>query len=124
MGLLARISISLLLTVPAFGQNRIFFGINGQTSGPPPACSNSNYNVPFTTTENPISQSGCWVNGHVAGTAGGTCNSGFCWGNVRVTSNHAIAADGPNQFGDATATLQTVTWGSTQTATGVIFTTT
>ena len=122
MRLWARILISLVvLAGSALAQNRLFFGINGQASGPPPACSTTNYNVPFTLTENPISQSSCWVSGHSAG----SCAGNFCWGDVQTngTTGRVYGADQPPGFSDPTATLVGPWSSGTQTVNGTVFVT-
>jgi hypothetical protein len=65
------------------------------------------YFTNFALTENPISESGRWING-------GT--TGLDWGNVRTTHGFASAANPPYvNFNDPTAIL-TGNWGAIQTA--------
>jgi len=112
----------LWLVAPALAQNTLFLGLNGQTTGPPPACSTTNYNIPFTVVENPITQNNCWQGGHAAGSS---CGGGFCWGNMQVgtgsagTTKMAYGVDQPTQFGDPTAIL-TGSWSNNQTVTGTV----
>ena len=75
------------------------------------ATTHGQYTTQFPATENPISESGQWING---GNAGANL-----WGNVRTSSGMAFGANEPTQFGDPTA-LMTGSWGPTQTVTGVV----
>ena len=78
------------------------------------------YSTNFPATENPISESGNWING-------GT--TGLEWGNVQSTPGLAFGAmvnggtvvnGTPSTFDDCTAVL-TGTWGSNQTAQGTVY---
>jgi hypothetical protein len=76
-----------------------------------PAVSLGNYATTFPATENPIFESGNWING---GTVG------LDWANVRTTPGFAYSASGlPSQYGDPTAVLAG-TWGPTQTVSVVV----
>src|SRR5438445_9866419 len=68
------------------------------------------YTTSFPGTENPISESGNWING-------GT--TGLDWGNVQTTAAKAFGVSLPSQFGDPTAVL-TGSWGPNQTVTGTV----
>jgi len=69
------------------------------------------YTTTFPVSENPISESGCWVNGQADGLQWANCmtTNGFVWGN----DNRGIA------YCDPTALLKG-SWGSNQTATATV----
>ena len=71
----------------------------------------STYTTTFALTENPISESGKWING---GAAGGNL-WGNLWGNVRTTPGLAFGVSQPTKFGDPTAVL-TGPWTADQAA--------
>ena len=81
------------------------------------------YSTTFSQTENPIRESGKWVEGSDAGAslwAGGRLwTGGRLWGNVQTASGMAYGVDEPTQFGDPTAIL-TGAWGPTQTVTATV----
>jgi len=88
--------ISLLFTASAWAQN--------------------SYSTTFPATENPISQSGKWLNG---------ATNGVAWTNVQTTPGLAFGTQSGNAAGDAryadsTAVL-TGSWGSNQEASGIIY---
>jgi hypothetical protein len=100
MRLLANINLVLVfLTALGFGQK--------------------NYSTTFNYAENPISNGGAWVNGHLAGTD--NCHWGFtyCWGNIQTNGRIAYGTDEPTKYGDPTAIL-TGTWGPDQTVLGTL----
>jgi chitodextrinase len=69
------------------------------------------YTTDFANTENPISESGNWING-------GT--DGLDWADIRTTPGFAYSASSlPSTFGDPTAVLAG-TWGPTQTVSAVV----
>jgi hypothetical protein len=71
------------------------------------AWSQGTYTTSFPLTENPISESGKWINGGV---------TGLDWTNVRTTSGLAFGTEsGSINYNDSTAVLAG-TWGPTQTA--------
>ncbi len=78
------------------------------------------YTTTFPATENPISESGNWING--------SANGGGRWDNVQTTGGNPGVAEntavqstsGGHSYGDATAIL-TGTWGPTQTACGTVY---
>src|SRR5580693_498626 len=73
------------------------------------------YSTSFPLTENPISEGGKWVNGGA---------TGLDWTNIRTTANvkaYGSSSGTGNGNDDSTAVLQTGTWGSNQTASGVVF---
>ncbi len=71
------------------------------------AWSQGTYSTSFPLTENPISESGKWINGAA---------TGLDWTNVRTTPGLAFGTEtGSINYNDATAVLAG-TWGSTQTA--------
>ena len=65
----------------------------------------STYTTTFALTENPISESGKWMNGGVAGAN--------LWGNIQTTPGLAFGVSEPTQFGDPTAVL-TGSWSADQ----------
>jgi hypothetical protein len=69
------------------------------------------YSTTFQQTENPLSESGKWIEGHAAGAN--------LWGNVQTVSGAAYGVDEPTPFGDPTAILAG-TWGPTQTAAATV----
>jgi hypothetical protein len=72
------------------------------------------YTTKFALTENPISESGSWINGKT---------TGLDWADVSTTDGMAIGLEsGFTGYDDATALL-TGTWGSNQTAMATVFTT-
>lgn len=79
-----------------------------QTASTPPAASqNRTYTTSFSTAENPISESGNWLNGKVAG---------LDWANVATTPGFAFGTEsGAGGYDDSTALLAG-TWGSDQMA--------
>ena len=71
-----------------------------------------NYSTSFAATENPINESGNWLNGLA---------DGDDWADVRTTSGRAIGTqDGTGGFDDSTAIL-TGTWGADQEAQGAAY---
>ena len=71
------------------------------------AWSQGTYSTSFSLTENPISESGKWINGAA---------TGLDWTNVRTTPGLAFGTEtGSINYNDATAVLAG-TWGPTQTA--------
>jgi chitodextrinase len=77
----------------------------------PAALTGGSYTTTFPNTENPISESGNWING---GTVG------LDWANIRTTPGFAYSASGlPSTYGDPTAVLAG-TWGPNQTASAVV----
>jgi hypothetical protein len=68
------------------------------------------YKTNFPLAENPISESGHWING-------GT--DGLDWGNVQVGANHVYGTNLPSIYGDPTAVL-TGSWSSDQQAQGTV----
>jgi hypothetical protein len=78
------------------------------------------YSTTFPLTENPISESGNWVDGHAAGQNCPNANAGtYCWGNVQTNGTMGYGADQQNVYGDAVAIL-TGNWNPTQSASGVV----
>ena len=75
------------------------------------ATSVHSYSTTFLRTENPLSENGNWIGGHVAGAS--------LFGNVQTVSGSAYGVDEPTPFGDPTAILAG-TWGPTQTATATV----
>jgi hypothetical protein len=55
------------------------------------------YKTTFPLSENPLSESGKWIEGHTAGAS--------LWGNVQTTSGFAYGVDEPTKYGDPTAIL-------------------
>jgi hypothetical protein len=72
------------------------------------------YSSTFPAAENPISESGKWVNGGVVG---------LDWANVLTTPDRAVGNETGENFSDATAVLQTLSWAPDQKATAVVSTT-
>lgn len=73
----------------------------------------TSYSTSFTGTENPVSESGNWINGGTAGLA---------WTNVRTTPGMAFGTqNGAGSFDDSTAVLSG-TWGANQTVTATVHT--
>jgi len=72
------------------------------------------YSSTFPAAENPISESGKWVNGGVVG---------LDWANVLTTPDRAVGNETGANFSDATAILQTLNWTPDQKASGVVSTT-
>lgn len=71
----------------------------------------SNYTTNFPLTENPISESGKWINGG---------DAGLDWTNVRTTPGLAVGTQtGSINYNDSTAVLAG-TWGATQTVQGTV----
>src|SRR5207344_3173850 len=72
------------------------------------------YSTNFSLMENPISESGRWINGGV---------QGIDWTNVRTTGGMAVGTMPGNgyQYADSTAVL-TGNWGPDQTAQAVVVT--
>jgi hypothetical protein len=81
--------------------------ITPHTQGPP-----RTYSTNFPLTENPISEGEQWVNG---GTVG------LDWTDISTTSSLAIGHQASIPYSDATALLQTGSWGPTQSAKGTVF---
>ena len=80
----------------------------------PSICEARTYTTSFPLTENPISESGNWINGLA---------TGLDWANVATQTNLAygiqVTGTGPN-YHDATALL-TGTWGVNQTITATVY---
>ncbi len=78
------------------------------------------YSTNFPLSEDPISEGGNWVNG-------GSCDSpdscvGLDWNNIETTWGLAFGLEpGSTNYTDATALLQTGTWGSNQTVQANVF---
>lgn len=70
------------------------------------------YSTDFPLTENPVSESGNWMNGATAG---------IDWGDVSTTAKETHPHPGPARYADATALL-TGTWGPDHSAQGVVWT--
>lgn len=75
-----------------------------------PAVYSQTYNTNFDAGQNPISESGNWINGKTVGVD---------WGNVQSKSGLGLGTNLPNQYGDPTAVL-TGTWSDAQQAQAVI----
>jgi hypothetical protein len=75
----------------------------------------STYTTAFPLTENPISESGKWMNGGAAG--------GNLWGSIQTTPGLAFGVSEPTQFGDPTAIL-TGSWSADQSAQATVKVTT
>lgn len=75
---------------------------------------NQSYNSNFPAAENPISQSGKWINGAAVG---------LDWGNVQTTPGLAFGTNvsGAPPYNDSTAVLAG-TWGSDQLARATVYT--
>ena len=74
---------------------------------------NGSYSTSFSSTENPISEGGIWINGEA---------TGIDWNNVATTPGHAIGTSsgaGPG-YDDSTAIL-TGSWGAVQSAQASVF---
>ena len=70
------------------------------------AWSQGTYSTSFSSTENPISESGRWINGDT---------TGLDWANIRTTPGFAFGTQsGSSQYDDSTAVLSG-TWGPNQT---------
>ena len=69
------------------------------------------YATRFPFTENPISDSGHWINGKTAA---------LDWGDVSTNSGLAVGHAGPARYADATALL-TGTWGPDQSAEATVY---
>jgi putative lipoic acid-binding regulatory protein len=76
-------------------------------SGTGTAATSHTYSTAFPLTENPISESGNWINGGTAGQS---------WNNCRTTAGFAYGTQsGASEYDDSTCLL-TGTWGPNQTA--------
>jgi hypothetical protein len=98
-----RLTIALvvaLLNIPLIGCSS---SGNAPPAGGPPG-TQTTYATSFPLAENPISESGNWVNG-------GT--TGIDWGNVQTSSHLAYGVTMPGTYADPTAVL-TGTWPSDQ----------
>ena len=85
----------------------------GTSSDPPgPADPPGLYSTTFNLTENPISESGSWVNGGI---------TGLDWTNVSTTPGKAIGLQTGASYTDGTAVLQGLSWAEDQKATAVVF---
>lgn len=81
----------------------------GQGSSPPPPL--QTYTTSFPVAENPISESGRWINGGAIG---------LDWTDISTTSGLAVGHQDTVPFSDATALL-TGSWGADQAATGKVY---
>ena len=76
------------------------------TNGAKAAGSGQTYSTSFPTTEEPLSEGGCWINGKTMG---------LDWADVLTSPGLAFGKDLPSQYADPTAVL-TGMWGSDQEA--------
>jgi hypothetical protein len=109
MRIVWKLSMPLLLLTLAAGCGGAR-SLNTPIAPDPPG----SYSTKFPLSENPMSDGSKWVNGGVVG---------LDWTNVSTTSGRAIGHEVGANFTDATAVLQTLSWGPDQKATAVVSTT-